>query len=227
MSKQLPILYSFRRCPYAMRARMALVIAGVSVELREVVLKDKPADMIQASAKGTVPVLQLPNGDVIDESLDIMFWALRRSDPEDWLTADRPDTRLEAQALIADNDGPFKYHLDRFKYATRYEDVDPPVNPVVERAAAEKYLSVLDSRLMTSKHLTGETRGLADIAIFPFVRQFAAAARENADDDSAQLGRFPGLDRWLKGHVATPLFASVMGKHPQWQPGEPGVTFPG
>lgn len=213
MSEQLPILYSFRRCPYAMRARMALVIAGQRVELREVVLKEKPAEMIEASAKGTVPVLVMPDGRVIDESIDIMHWALRRSDPEGWHV---PNT-VEMDQLISDNDGPFKHHLDRFKYATRYEDADPEV----ERAAAEEYLALLDERLMANKHLMGDRRSLADIAIFPFVRQFMNAAK-----DVMEMSRFPGVDRWLKGHVATPLFASVMGKYPQWQPGEPTTYFP-
>lgn len=221
MTEALPILYSFRRCPYAMRARMAMVIAGVHAELREVVLKDKPAEMLEASAKGTVPVLVLPGGEVIDESLDIMYWALRQSDPEDWLTADRPNAKLETQALIADNDGPFKHHLDRFKYASRYEGVSSEEHGL----AAEPYLRAFDDRLRDSKHLMGETRSLADIAIFPFVRQFANAAKEN-DNDALTMARFPGVDRWLRGHVATPLFASIMGKYPQWQPGEGTVHFP-
>lgn len=217
MSDRLPILYSFRRCPYAMRARMALVIAGQTVELREVVLREKPADMLAASTKGTVPVMVLPDGQnggrVIDESIDVMRFALAKSDPEGWLSPDTDDMR----ALIADNDGPFKHHLDRYKYASRYEDADPDE----ERVAAEVYLAALDKRLLGCKHLMGETRSLADIAIFPFVRQFANAAKGDM-----QISRFPGLDRWLKGHVASPLFASVMGKYPQWQSGESGVTFP-
>jgi len=217
MSETVPILYSFRRCPYAMRARMALVIAGQSVELREVVLREKPVEMLAASTKGTVPVLILPRGKIIDESIDVMHWALMQSDPEGWQV---PNT-AEMDKLIADNDGPFKHHLDRFKYATRYQDADPEV----ERAAAEEYLAALDARLLGTKHLMGETRSLADIAIFPFVRQFINAATERSDDGfSAQ--RFPSLNRWLKGHVASPLFASVMGKYPQWQPGQPGVNFP-
>ncbi len=213
MSALLPILYSFRRCPYAMRARMALVIAGRSVELREVVLRDKPAEMLAASTKGTVPVLVLPDGRIIDESIDVMHWALVQSDPEGWRV---PDT-VAMDKLIADNDGPFKHHLDRFKYATRYEDADPNT----DRAAAEEYLAVLDARLLGSKHLMGEKRSLADVAIFPFVRQFMNAAKDGPDAAS-----FPGVDRWLKDHVASPLFASVMGKYPQWQPGQPGVNFP-
>jgi len=221
MSTQLPILYSFRRCPYAMRARMALVIAGQRVELREVVLKEKPAEMLAVSAKGTVPVLVLPSGKVIDESIDVMHWALMQSDPEGWQV---PNT-VEMDKLINDNDGPFKHHLDRFKYAIRYEGAEPPVNPAAERVAAEEYLSALDARLLNSKHLMGDSRSLADIAVFPFVRQFVNAANERTEEGFSGQ-RFPSLNRWLKGHVASPLFAAIMSKYPQWQSGEPGVNFP-
>ncbi len=202
MSETLPIFYSFRRCPYAMRARMALVIAGQSVLLREVELKEKPAEMLAASAKGTVPVLVLPNGKVIDESIDVMHWALVQSDPEGWRV---PDT-VAMDTLIADNDGPFKHHLDRFKYATRYAELEN-IDPEKERAAAEDYLSALDARLASSKHLMGDTRSLADIAIFPFVRQFVGAVNEQTEEGFS-AARFPCLSRWLKGHVASPLFVA-------------------
>lgn len=213
MSKSLPILYSFRRCPYAMRARMAVAVAGIDVELREVVLRDKPAEMLDASAKGTVPVLVLEGGVVIDESLDVMKWALAANDPENWLTADRE----EADKLISENDGPFKHHLDRFKYATRYEDADP----LEHRAAAEPFLLKLNERLADSAHLFGDQRTFADIAIFPFVRQFA-----NAAGDFMQQDRFRSLMRWLDGHVQSDLFLSVMKKYPQWHAGEAGNAFP-
>ncbi|MGB5485315.1 glutathione S-transferase N-terminal domain-containing protein, partial [Parasphingorhabdus sp.] len=117
---ELPLLYSFRRCPYAMRARMALLISETPVRLREVVLRDKPTEMIAASPKATVPVLVLPDGQVIDESLAIMHWALERNDPEHWLQGNAAES-----ALIAEADGPFKRHLDRYKYPVRYENVDP------------------------------------------------------------------------------------------------------
>lgn len=212
-----PILYSFRRCPYAMRARMGILAADVPVELREVVLREKPADMLAASAKGTVPVLVLPDGQdgrrVIDESLDVMHWALALSDPDGWLDA---DSKVTAE-LIADNDGPFKHHLDRFKYATRYEGADP----MEHRAAAEPYLQALDERLRATAHLMGDRISLADIAIFPFVRQFA-----NAAGDWMKQTRFEALNRWLDHHVSSDLFKAVMKKYPQWQPGRPGVAFP-
>ncbi|HAN88548.1 MAG TPA: glutathione S-transferase, partial [Erythrobacter sp.] len=162
-----PVLYSFRRCPYAMRARMALRIGGASYEHREVVLRDKPAEMLEVSPKGTVPVLVAGPAEVIEESRDIMRWALVRSDPEGWLERDDPE-------LIETNDGPFKHHLDRYKYATRYDDVDPAQH----RTAALDILRRLDERLSQSAYLRGETRGFADIAIFPFIRQFANTDRD-------------------------------------------------
>ena len=206
-------LYSFRRCPYAMRARMAIKVAGIEMELREVVLRDKPDAMLEASAKGTVPVVVLPDGQVIDESLDVMRWALAENDPDGWLSPDRG----VMDALIADNDGPFKHHLDRFKYATRYEDA----NPVVHRAAAEPYLIALDERLESTSYLMGERQSLADVAIFPFVRQFASAA-----GDWMQQERFTSLMAWLDRQVSSDLFLSVMKKYPQWHAGDQETLFP-
>ncbi len=213
MSDNRPILYSFRRCPYAMRARMALATAGCTVELREVVLRDKPAAMLKASAKGTVPVLVLDDTTVIDESLDVMKWALAANDPENWLSADRAET----EALISETDGSFKHHLDRFKYATRYEDADP----LEHRTAAEPFLLKLSNRLAQSAHLLGDQRSFADIAIFPFIRQFV-----NAAGDFMHQDRFSTLMRWLDGHVRSDLFLSIMKKYPQWHEGEAGVEFP-
>lgn len=208
----LPILYSFRRCPYAMRARMAVAVAGIKVELREVVLRDKPAQMLEASSKGTVPVLVLASGDVVDESLDVMHWALSQNDPESWLAQDS----AEMNALIADIDGPFKHHLDRFKYATRYEGADP----IEHRTAAEPYLHMLDGRLQASGYLMGDNLSLADIAIFPFLRQFAGAAQDwfNAE-------RFPHLAAWLKTNVSSDRFVNAMKKYPQWQAGDKPTYF--
>ncbi len=220
MTESTPILYSFRRCPYAMRARMAIVISGVRVSLREVVLRDKPGQMLAASPKGTVPVLVLDDGMVIDESIDVMHWALAQSDPEGWLLPDRPEQRVEIGRLIEDNDGPFKHHLDRFKYATRYEGADPEEH----RTAIEPYLLALNERLSESPHLMGDSRTLADIAIFPFVRQFVSAANER-NADWMQSPRFAALNRWLGGHVASPIFSSIMQKYPQWKSGDAGVPF--
>ena len=193
-----------------MRARMAIAVAGIEMELREVMLRDKPPSMLEASSKGTVPVVVLPNGSVLHESLDVMRWALAENDPEAWLSA-------EAGGLIGDNDGPFKHHLDRFKYATRYEDTDP----VEHRTAAEPYLLALDARLRKTAHLMGETRSFADIAIFPFVRQFS-----NAAGDWMKQSQFDALNAWLELHVTSDLFLSVMRKYPQWHAGDDMTVFP-
>ncbi|MXP45023.1 glutathione S-transferase [Allopontixanthobacter sediminis] len=207
---EFPILYSFRRCPYAMRARLALMVSGTVCELREVKLSAKPDDLIAISPKATVPVLQLPGGELVDESIDIMRWALARNDPENWL--ERDDA-----ALIAANDGPFKHHLDRYKYPGRYDDCDAGQH----RESGLKYLQVLEERLKTQPQLCGRERGLADMAIMPFIRQFAATDWEWFADQ-----RLPGLQAWLDGHLESPLFKSVMDKRQPWAPGDAPVYFP-
>ena len=161
-SAALPILYSFRRCPYAMRARLALAISGTVCELREVKLSAKPAAMLAASPKGTVPVLVLPDGQVIEQSLEIMRWALAQGDPEGWLCRDDP-------ALIARNDGAFKHDLDRYKYPERHSS-----DPLVHRESGLAFLRELDARLAAHGQLCGAKRGITDTAIMPFVRQFAS-----------------------------------------------------
>ena len=203
----LPVLYTFRRCPYAMRARLALAISGAEIRIREVVLRDKPAEMLAASPKGTVPVLVLPDGRIIDESLDIMHWALALNDPENWLGADA----VETAALIALCDGPLKQALDRYKSPNRYDGVDP----LAQRAAGLDILRTWDTRITPSgTHLLAPHRTLADMAIFPFVRQFAATDRAwFAEQD------LPALKPWLENHLASLLFKSIMTKHAQWQPG--------
>lgn len=207
----LPVLYSFRRCPYAMRARMALLVSETPVWLREVVLRDKPEEMIAASPKATVPVLVLPDGQVIDESLAIMRWALDRNDPQDW----RQGSEVEA-ALIAEADGPFKHHLDRYKYPVRYDKVDP----LEHRAGGRAFLEKLDGLIRRSGQLLGERATLADHAIFPFVRQFA-----NNDRDWFDRLPLPALQQWLAGHLASPLFATAMQKYPQWHSGDDEPLF--
>ena len=200
-----PILYSFRRCPYAMRARMALLTSRIDCEIREIVLRDKPAEMIGASAKGTVPVLVLPDERVIDESLDIMRWALARHDPEAWLADDGDSDRL-----IAANDGPFKHHLDRYKYPDRHGS-----DPFAHRAAGAALLEGLEERLGRTLYLCGPDRTLADIAIMPFVRQFAAT-------DPAWFARqpIPALRAWLEHLTGSRLFDRAMIRLPVWRPGD-------
>lgn len=203
-----PILYSFRRCPYAMRARMALLVSAQAVEIREVVLRSKPAELIAASPKATVPVLVLENGDVIDQSLDIMRWALRRNDPEGWLDG-------EDQALIATNDETFKHHLDRYKYPERHGGY-----PQAHRDAALLILSGLEERLTSRTNLCRDSRSLADMAIMPFVRQFAATDRNWFDAQP-----LPRLKEWLTRHESSPLFENAMMRLEPWQAGDAPVYF--
>ncbi len=201
----LPRLYSFRRCPFAMRARMALRISGVAFDLIEVSLKAKPPALLAASPKGTVPVLLLPDGQVIDESLDIMRWALGRNDPEMWLADDHPAS--ETRALIASNDGPFKRHLDGYKYASRYTGAADALPAEAHRAMAMDMLGALDARLSSRRNLITDRRSLADIAIMPFVRQFS---RHDPDWWSAQP--LTHLQSWLDGNLASSLFGDIMHK---------------
>lgn len=208
----LPILWSFRRCPYAMRARLAIAAASLPCELREIVLRDKPAAFLATSPKGTVPVLQLTDGRVIDESLNIMVWALSQHDPQGWLQGDTE----AGDALIARNDGTFKHHLDRYKYATRYEGADAKHH----RAAGFDILMDLDRRLAAHKYLLGTAERLADIAIFPFVRQFA-----HTDMGWFQAQNAPHLKAWLEHHLAHPRFAQVMTKFASWASGNSPLVF--
>lgn len=212
----LPVLYSFRRCPYAMRARLAIHYARCPVVLREVLLKSKPAELLRASAKGTVPVLMLPNKVVVDESLDIMYWALRQNDPEHWLPRNTAD-QAEVEALIAANDGFFKQALDRYKYADRY----PAQTSDVYRAECETTLHKLEQRLAGQACLLNDCLSLADAAIFPFVRQFASV-----DSLWFEQAPYPGVRRWLNEFLAAPLFTQVMYKYPVWQSGDQPIFFP-
>ncbi len=212
-----PILYSFRRCPYAMRARMALLAADIDVELREVVLRDKPQSMIDVSPKATVPVLVLPDGTVIDESLEIMVWALAENDPLEWLTPES-GTLDDMLALISQNDGPFKHHLDRYKYPNRYEDVDP----LEHRQDAEKILNRLDGRLAVGKYLFGSRPALADFAIAPFIRQFA-----NTDKEAFDAMPFVHVQRWLDDFLAAELFERALTKYDQLHESATPVIFKG
>lgn len=200
-----PTLYSFRRCPYAMRARMALISSGTPFDLVEVKLSAKPEALLAASPKATVPVLVLPDGRVIDESLDIMRWALARHDPGNWLAG-------IDQALIATNDGAFKHHLDRTKYPQRHGS-----DPIVHRAAGLAILAGLEARLATRAQLAGDAPGFTDIAVFPFIRQFAAI-------DPGWFAAQPlhHLHDWLAGHLASPLFATAMARQPAAPP-QPGL----
>ncbi len=211
----LPILYSFRRCPYAMRARLAVRSSGIAVELREVVLRDKPPAFLAASPSATVPTLVQADGPVIDESLDIMVWALRHEDPEGWLSPE--DGTLEAMlALVGENDGVFKTHLDRYKYHVRYDDCDPKR----ERGLASAFLRNLDGRLSSRDWLFGGCTSLADMAILPFVRQFANVDRNWFDGED-----WSGLRQWLAAFESSDRFAAIMRKYAKWEAGDAAILF--
>ncbi len=217
-----PILYSFRRCPFAMRARMALYSSGQICELREIVLRNKPDHLVEMSAKATVPVLIDTDGSVIDESLDIMLWALQQNDPSNFLPSDVA-SRAEMLAIIEKIDGPFKHHLDRYKYGSRYVDENEKTGVTAEghRRAAMDILAELDERLNARDFLLSDSRGFADIAIAPFVRQFANADRAWFDDQ-----RCPNLHRWLNEFLASELFNACMEKYKAWESETCGVLFP-
>jgi glutathione S-transferase len=206
----LPILYSFRRCPYAIRARLALHVSGTPYELREIQLRDKPAAMLAASPKGSVPVLVLPDTQVIDESWDIMQWALNQHDPDNWLGEDGRHVEAAA-ALVKINDGYFKTALDRYKYADRYPEYPQPHY----RRQGETFLHQLETRLQDNTHLLGDHFSIADAAVLPFIRQFAGV-------DPAWFAHapYPKLVNWTATLVQSSLFTAVMQKHPLWQPEE-------
>lgn len=203
----LPILYSFRRCPYAMRARSAIIAAGIEVELREVVLRDKPAELLAASPKGTVPVLVLPDGRVIDESWDIMLWALRRNDPHHWLGEDACHVAA-ALPWLNENDTGFKRNLDRYKYPERH----PQQTQNEWRSAGEQFLQRIETQLNATPHVLGEKFSVADAALLPFVRQFAAV-----DQDWFACAPYPALRAWLGRYTSSELFEKVMQKFPAWK----------
>lgn len=199
----LPILYSYRRCPYAMRARMALKYAGIALEIREIALRDKPVEMLRVSPKATVPVLVLVDGKVIEQSLDIMQWALQQQDKDGWLIADSELT----QQLITENDSSFKQALDKYKYAIRF-----PEQPAeVYRAQGEVFLQRLEVSLSRSQFLMGNQITLADIAIFPFIRQFSGV-----DIIWFETATYPNLKLWLKTLIESELFTSIMQKQPAY-----------
>lgn len=195
----LPILYSYRRCPYAMRARMAIWAANIQVEVREVSLREKPAHLLHISPKGTVPVLLLEDGTVLEQSLDIMQWALAQRDPQGWLHAD-PNA---VSHLIGINDGDFKKALDRYKYPERY----PEQTQLNYRQQGEQFLQGLETALQQHAYLLGDSASMADVAIFPFIRQFVAVDAEWFASSS-----YPKLRAWLQGWLEGELFNEIMQK---------------
>ena len=216
------VLYSFRRCPYAMRARLAILVSQIPCEIREVALRRRPTDMLAASPKGTVPVLILSCGQVIDQSLAIMRWALAHNDPQHWLVP-QTETFEAMLALISENDEGFKPNLDRYKYPNRYcvEHVDAELAfAQAHRAAASIWLFRLESRLESSPWLFGASASLADMAIGPFIRQFA-----RTDALWFSMQPWPRLKTWLAQWELAAGFQRMMEKHPPWQAGQPAVLW--
>ena len=214
MTSSYPCLYSFRRCPYAMRARLGILFAELQVELREITLKNKPPQMLAISPKGTVPVLQLLDGTVIEESREIMIWALAQQDPQGLLH----DAALhDANVLIDKNDNEFKHWLDRYKYADRHLEM----SQTEYRQKGEVFLQLLEELLTKNPYLLGKGITLADIGIMPFVRQFAHVNR-----DVFYNLPYPNLQRWLQDWLQHPLFLQAMTKFQPWQDGDEVVVFP-
>jgi len=212
--KTYPVLYSFRRCPYAMRARMAIHQANIKCELREVVLKEKPASMLLLSDKGTVPVLITPDELVIEQSSEVMFWALKQNDPDNWLQEDES----QSQFLIDYNDNEFKHFLDRYKYYVGYLEQSQEYY----RDNAESFLKILETHLSNNKGqaLLGNKLSFVDIAIFPFVRQFA-----RVDLDWFQASSYTLVKEWTANIEQSDLFQACMKKHQQWQPEDSPIYF--
>jgi glutathione S-transferase len=215
---QLGTLYSFRRCPYAMRARLActLFLPAQSLELREVVLKNKPQALLDISPKSTVPVLQLSGGQLVDESRDIMTWALDQAANALKAQYLPLHLQLEIDELIDENDGTFKWALDRYKYADRFEESEEHY-----RKLGEAFLAKLEQLLEKKRYLFTSEMSLADIAIFPFVRQFA-----HVDKEWFEQSPYPRLIQWLNALLESELFASIMGKYKQWKEQEEIIFFP-
>ncbi|MEM9101042.1 MAG: glutathione S-transferase [Pseudomonadota bacterium] len=217
LASELPVLYSFRRCPYAIRARMAIVSCGLQVALREVELKNKPNGMLAASPKGTVPVLVLNAETVIDESLDVMYWALKVSkDPCKWLAYNQAQREV-AQTLVTANDKEFKVWLDKYKYFERF-----PESPRdFYRQKAEVFLLQLEERLASQSFLIGDTQTFVDVAIFPFIRQFVFA-----DPQWFVTAHYPQLKRWLDFHLSSSTFERAMVKLPPYLKSQASEIFP-
>jgi len=227
----LPILYSLRNCPFAMRARLAIYKAQLPVELRDVNLKDKPAEMITASSKATVPIIVLPSSHVIDESLDVMLWALTENDPDDLLCHREHQKSLNEESEVNDNtrlseilsliqwfDNEFKSSLEQYKCAKRYHET----NLTECREACEVFIQNLELRLTEHKYLMGSKETLADIALLPFIRQFARVERPWYLQSS-----YNNVKNWLNSYLQSPLFTKVMAKYPVWSVGNDVTVFTG
>lgn len=214
MPASLPILYSFRRCPYAMRARLALAYSGIKCELREVDLKNKPQELRDISPKATVPALLLPDGRVIEQSLDIIHYALACNDTDGWLYPDK----AQVAALIQKNDTEFVMVMHKYKYYERYPEAS---KAVYLKQTEEVFISWLEEILHSSSYIMGQKISIADIAIFPFIRQWALA-----DEEQFECSPYVHIRKWLGSITNTALYERVMGKHTPWKQGDAVVLFP-
>ena len=208
----LPILYSFRRCPYAMRARMVLLHSKIQCEIREIKLSNKPKEMLAISPKGTVPVLILENGDILDESLDVMLWAIEQGNLRNLFNSGKK----EILDLIKINDGEFKDAIDRYKYSSLY-----PEKPMIEyRKMCELFLEKIESYLEKNKFIFGKNISLADLAIFPFIRQFC-----RVDIDWFNSSLFKKIKEWTLFFEGSENFIDIMRKIKPWTTGDKPTLF--
>lgn len=214
--QSLPTLYSLRQCPYAMRARMGLLLAKQAVILREVIMKDKPKEMLAVSAKATVPVLILSNATVIDQSQDIMLWALNKKDPANLLYSDQANMLTEMLKLIHHNDHVFVDSLKKYKAASRYHDIEKNTH----RRRCEEYISLLEQRLNQHEFIMGDKPSLVDYAILPFIRQFSRVERQ-----WYLQAPYPLLQRWLAAQYQQPIFTKAMAKYQPWSKSDAPVLF--
>lgn len=208
-----PVLYSFRRCPYCMRAHMMLKYSGLKVELREVDLKDMPDEALTVSPKATVPVLVLADGSIIDESWDIVKWALTQSDHDNWMD-NANNYLLDAEILTETNDFSFKVDLDHYKYASRY----PEQSEEYYRMACEEFIEELEDMLTKNKYLLANQLTLADISVFPFVRQFSLVNKDWFDQ-----APYPKVQLWLDNLINSALFQHSFQKHDVWKTGNSAI----
>lgn len=203
----LPILYSLRRCPYAMRGRMGIALSKQQVLLREIVTKDKPSELLASSPKGTVPVLVLPDGQIIEQSLDVMNWALQQNDPQDLLRSSNPTLSQQVHQLIKVNDDEFIGHLEKYRASVRYRNIDTEQR----RQACEGFISKLEALLTDQAYFFGQTPSLADFAVMPFVSQFVRVEKKWFVQSEYQ-----NVGRWLRAHLESKLYTQVMKQYPLW-----------
>jgi len=213
----MPILYSFKRCPYAMRARMALYLSNTVVELREVSLRDKPQSMLEISPKGTVPVLILDDGNVIDESIEIIEWCIKKK-KNIFTETLNSDQELFTEDAIKLFDEKFKFHLDRYKYATRYEDVDE----IIHRESCVEILKTMENKISNKIFFYTDHLNKIDICILPFIRQFRIANPEWFDNHI----EFPKVQKWLDNFLKSSILEEIMVSHEVWKKNNTAIFFP-